>query len=51
MKNPGFAGWLADEDMVIRAGFAPKPNGDLDLMVRDGMLDDWRPLLTVPPTT
>ena len=48
VKNPGFAGWLADEDMVIRAGFAPKPNGDLDLMVRDGMLDDWRLLLTVP---
>src|SRR5208283_28910 len=48
VKNPGFIGWLADEDMVIRGGFAPKPNGDLDLMVRDRMLDDWRLLLTVP---
>jgi dipeptidyl aminopeptidase/acylaminoacyl peptidase len=48
VKNPGFAGWLADEDMVIRAGFAPKPNGDMDLMVRDRMLDDWRPLITIP---
>ena len=35
VKNPGFAGWLADDDLAVRAGFAPKPNGDLDLMVRD----------------
>ena len=48
VKNPGFAGWLADDDMVVRAGFAPKPNGDLDLMVRDRTLDDWRPLVTIP---
>ena len=48
VKNPGFIGWLADEDMVIRGGFAPKPTGDLDLMVRDRLPDDWRLLLTVP---
>ena len=47
-KNPGFAGWLADEDMVIRAAYAPKPNGDIELMVRERLLDDWRPLLTIP---
>jgi dipeptidyl aminopeptidase/acylaminoacyl peptidase len=48
VKNPGFAGWLADEEMVVRVGFAPEPSGDMRLMVRERMLDDWRQLLTIP---
>jgi len=48
VKNPGFAGWLADEDMVIRAAYAPKPNGDMELLVRERHLDEWRSLLTIP---
>ena len=48
VKNPGFAGWLADDEMIVRAGFAPEPSGDMRLMVRERMLDDWRQLLTIP---
>ena len=48
VKNPGFIGWLADEDMVVRAGYAPQPNGEMQLMVRERLLDEWRTLMTVP---
>ena len=34
-KNPGFAGYEADEDLVIRAAYAPRPDGSMNLMVRD----------------
>jgi dipeptidyl aminopeptidase/acylaminoacyl peptidase len=47
-KNPGFVGWLADERMRVRAGFAPLPDGGFNLMVRDAAGGDWRPLLTIP---
>jgi dipeptidyl aminopeptidase/acylaminoacyl peptidase len=48
VKNPGFVGWLADEEMAVRAGFAPLPDGGFNLMVRDRPQDDWRPLLDIP---
>jgi dipeptidyl aminopeptidase/acylaminoacyl peptidase len=48
VKNPGFAGWLADEDLMVRAGYAPLPDGGFDLMVRDGAADGWRKLLAIP---
>jgi dipeptidyl aminopeptidase/acylaminoacyl peptidase len=48
VKNPGFVGWLADEEMVVRAGFAPLPDGGFNLMVRDRPEDEWRPLLAIP---
>jgi dipeptidyl aminopeptidase/acylaminoacyl peptidase len=35
IENPGYAGWLADEDMVIRATLSPLPDGGFDLLVRD----------------
>jgi dipeptidyl aminopeptidase/acylaminoacyl peptidase len=47
IENPGFAGWLADEDLVVRAAYAPLPDGGFDLMVRDGADGDWRKLLTI----
>jgi dipeptidyl aminopeptidase/acylaminoacyl peptidase len=46
-ENPGFIGWVADAEMVVRAGVAPQPDGGLILMVRDGEDRDWRPLMTV----
>ena len=46
--NPGYAGWLADEDLVVRGALAPLPDGGFDLMVRDGADADWRKLLTIP---
>ncbi len=46
--NPGFIGWVADSRLVVRGAFAPKPDGSITLMVRDGADDDWRELLDVP---
>jgi dipeptidyl aminopeptidase/acylaminoacyl peptidase len=48
IENPGYAGWLADEDMVIRGALAPLPDGGFDLLVRDDAEGDWRTLLTIP---
>ena len=49
IENPGYAGWLADEDLVVRAALAPLPDGGFDLLVRDDADAEWRTLLTVPP--
>jgi dipeptidyl aminopeptidase/acylaminoacyl peptidase len=49
LDNPGYAGWLADEDMVVRGALAPHPDGSFDLLVRDSADADWRTLLTLPP--
>jgi dipeptidyl aminopeptidase/acylaminoacyl peptidase len=46
--NPGFAGWLADEDLVVRGALAPLADGGFDLLVRDGAGAGWRTLLTIP---
>ena len=48
IENPGYAGWLADEDLVVRCALAPLPDGSLDVLVRDSASADWRTLLTVP---
>src|SRR5487761_738764 len=48
VKNPGFVGWLADEQMVVRAGFAPLPDGGFNLMMRDRPDEEWRALLAIP---
>jgi dipeptidyl aminopeptidase/acylaminoacyl peptidase len=47
VENPGFASWLADSQLVVRAGIAPQPDGSLILKVRDSASADWRALLTV----
>jgi dipeptidyl aminopeptidase/acylaminoacyl peptidase len=48
--NPGYAGWVADEDLVVRCALAPLPDGSYDVLVRDSGLAgaDWRTLLTIP---
>jgi dipeptidyl aminopeptidase/acylaminoacyl peptidase len=48
IENPGYAGWLADEDLVVRGALAPLPDGGFDLLVRDSADADWRTLLTIP---
>jgi dipeptidyl aminopeptidase/acylaminoacyl peptidase len=48
IENPGYAGWVADEDLVVRAAIAPKPDGSFDLVVRDSAADEFRHLLTIP---
>jgi dipeptidyl aminopeptidase/acylaminoacyl peptidase len=47
ITNPGYAGWLADEDMVVRAALSPLPDGGFDLLVRDSVDAEWRTLLTI----
>src|SRR6201994_4941883 len=47
-KNPGFAGYEADEDLVIRAAYAPLPDGSMNLMVRDQAGAEWRTLMSFP---
>jgi dipeptidyl aminopeptidase/acylaminoacyl peptidase len=48
IENPGYAGWLADEDLVVRCALAPLPDGSFDVLVRDSAAADWRTLLTIP---
>jgi len=48
IENPGYAGWLADEDLVVRGALVPLPDGGFDLLVRDDAAADWRKLLTIP---
>ncbi|HUJ08368.1 MAG TPA: S9 family peptidase [Streptosporangiaceae bacterium] len=47
ITNPGFIGWVADARLVVRAAFAPEPDGGLRVLVRDEAEDDWRELLAV----
>lgn len=48
LDNPGFIGWVADAEMVVRAGIAPLPDGGFALMVRDDPdQGEWRSLMTV----
>jgi dipeptidyl aminopeptidase/acylaminoacyl peptidase len=48
IENPGYAGWLADEDLVVRCALAPLPDGSFDVLVRDSGDAEWRTLLTIP---
>jgi dipeptidyl aminopeptidase/acylaminoacyl peptidase len=47
IDNPGYAGWLTDEDQVVRGALQPEPDGGFTLLVRDTGEDDWRKLLTI----
>jgi dipeptidyl aminopeptidase/acylaminoacyl peptidase len=48
IENPGYAGWLADEDLVVRCAIAPLPDGSFDVLVRDSLEEEFRKLLTIP---
>jgi len=48
IENPGYAGWLADEDLVVRCAIAPLPDGSFDLLVRDSAAEEFRKLLSIP---
>jgi dipeptidyl aminopeptidase/acylaminoacyl peptidase len=47
IDNPGYAGWLADEELAVRGALAPLPDGGFDLLVRDSEDGDWRTLLSI----
>ena len=48
ITNPGYAGWLADEDLVVRCALAPAPDGSFNVLVRDSSEEPFRHLLTIP---
>ena len=48
IENPGFAGWISDEDLAVRGALQPQPDGSFDLLVRDSGDGDWRTLLSIP---
>jgi dipeptidyl aminopeptidase/acylaminoacyl peptidase len=48
IENPGYAAWLADEDLVVRCAIAPLPDGSFNVLVRDSGEDEFRHLLTIP---
>ncbi len=47
VENPGFIGWVADSELVVRAGIAPQPDGGMVVMVRGSAAEDWQPLLAI----
>lgn len=49
VENPGYIGWVADRDLVVRAAASPTPEGGYVLMVRDSAEAPWRPLFEIPP--
>ncbi|HEX9992083.1 MAG TPA: S9 family peptidase [Acidimicrobiales bacterium] len=48
VDNPGYLGFLADDDFRVRAAVEPLPDGGLRVLVRDDEDGEWRPLLDVP---
>jgi len=48
IENPGYAGWLADEDLVVRCAIAPLPDGSFNVLIRDSGEGEFRHLLTIP---
>jgi dipeptidyl aminopeptidase/acylaminoacyl peptidase len=48
IDNPGYAGWIADEDLVVRGAIAPREDGGFDVLVRDSADAEWRTLFTIP---
>jgi dipeptidyl aminopeptidase/acylaminoacyl peptidase len=46
-QNPGdVAGWLADDDMVVRAASMTTPDGGTEIRIRDTAAGPWRRLMT-----
>jgi dipeptidyl aminopeptidase/acylaminoacyl peptidase len=45
-KNPGdVAGWLADDEMVVRAASVTTPDGGTEIRIRDSAAAPWRKLI------
>ncbi|MEO7837348.1 MAG: S9 family peptidase, partial [Acidimicrobiales bacterium] len=48
VENPGFVGWVADDQLRVRAAVQPTPDGGSMIMVRDEEGSrEWTALLTV----
>ncbi len=48
-RNPGFLGWLIDDDLRARGGFSMQPDGSVVVARRGESGDDWQPFLEIPP--
>jgi dipeptidyl aminopeptidase/acylaminoacyl peptidase len=46
-ENPGFLGFIVDDDLVARGAAAPTPDGGMVVLIRDTPDDEWRPLFEV----
>ena len=45
-QNPGdVAGWLADDDLIVRAAAVTTPDGGTELRIRDSAAGPWRTLM------
>ena len=49
VENPGYLGWVVDDDLMVRGAVTPTPDGGMVILVRDDESADWRPLLGVAP--
>jgi dipeptidyl aminopeptidase/acylaminoacyl peptidase len=49
VDNPGYLGWVVDDDLKVRGAVAPTPEGGTLILVRDNEESDWRPLLEAGP--
>jgi len=47
LANPGYVEWLVDHDLEVRGAVAPRPDGGVDYLVRDG--DGFRPTFSTEP--
>ncbi len=45
VQNPGFVQWVVDNDLKVRGGAAPQPDGGIALLIRDTEEGEWRPLI------
>jgi dipeptidyl aminopeptidase/acylaminoacyl peptidase len=48
-ENPGFVGWVVDDELKVRSGIAPQPDGGYVIVVRDTDEDEWRPFVVLEP--
>jgi dipeptidyl aminopeptidase/acylaminoacyl peptidase len=49
VENPGYLGWVVDDDLAVRGAVTPTPDGGMVILVRDNESSEWRPLVQVPP--
>ena len=47
VENPGFIGWVADAELVVRCGVARSPTAAWWSWSATARGEDWRPLLTI----
>ncbi|HVM08711.1 MAG TPA: S9 family peptidase [Acidimicrobiales bacterium] len=46
-ENPGFIGWVADDELQVRGAAAPTPDGGIVVVTRETEDAEWKPILQV----